>query len=82
MEWVKTYCLGLLLDDPPPEKGCKVLAEMEKTVDSHNNYMILMSRGSGKSSYVECTTLFALALAIQKFVVIVSHDARSAGNMM
>ena len=55
---------------------------MEKTVDSHNNYMILMSRGSGKSSYVECTTLFALALAIQKFVVIVSHDARSAGNMM
>lgn len=20
-DWVKTYCIGLLLDDPPPDKG-------------------------------------------------------------
>lgn len=25
VSWVKTYCLGLLLDDPPPPHGCEVL---------------------------------------------------------
>ena len=25
VEWVKTYCIGLVLDEPPPPKGEEVL---------------------------------------------------------
>ena len=59
--WVDTYCVGVMLDDPPPERGREVLQEMESAVTGHSNYCILMARGSGKSSYVECATLYALA---------------------
>ena len=55
---------------------------MENAVTSHSNYCILMARGSGKSSYVECATLYALAKGLQKFIVIVSNNARSASNML
>lgn len=82
VKWVNTYCIGLLLDDSPPVRGEEVLCQMEKAVKGHDNFMILMSRGSGKSSYVECATMFAMALGIQKFTVIVSQNARSATNMM
>lgn len=55
---------------------------MQKSITSHTNYMICMPRGQGKSSYVECTTLFALATGQQKYVVIVSNNARAAGSLM
>lgn len=41
-----------------------------------------MSRGSGKSSYVECVTLFALATGLQKYVVIISNNARAATGLL
>lgn len=62
--WVETYCVGLLLDDTPPAKGVVVLEQMASALTSHRNYMICMPRGAGKSSYVECTSLYALALGI------------------
>ena len=51
-EWVRTYCFGLLLNDAPPDKGVEVLAEMERALTAHSNYLICMPRGSGKPSYV------------------------------
>lgn len=77
-EWVKTYCVGLLLDDAPPPKGVDVLKEMTHAITAHENYLICLPRGSGKSSYCECVALYALALGLQKFVAIISHNATNA----
>lgn len=41
-----------------------------------------MPRGSGKSSYVECVTLHALATGLQKFVVIISNNTRAATGIL
>lgn len=41
-----------------------------------------MGRGSGKSSYVECVTLKAVATGEQKFVVVVSQNQNSAISIM
>ena len=81
-DWVNTYCLGLLLDDSPPPKGIEVLKQMHAATTSHSNYLICMSRGSGKSSYVECITLNALATGIQKYVAIISNNARAATGLL
>ena len=82
VEWVKTYCVPLLLQDAPSEKGYEVLQKMEYALTAHQNYMICMPRGSGKSSFVECATLFALATGIQKYVVCISNNARAANGIM
>ena len=82
VKWVQTYCLGLLLDDAPPPKGKDVLQQMADAMTAHSNYLICMSRGSGKSSYIECVTLHALATGIQKFVVIISNNARAASGLL
>lgn len=82
VKWVQTYCLGLLLDDAPPPKGKDVLKQMAGAMTAHNNYLICMSRGSGKSSYLECVTLHALATGLQKFVVIISNNARAASGLL
>ena len=82
VKWVQTYCIGLLLDDAPPPKGKDVLKQMADAMSAHSNYLICMSRGSGKSSYIECVTLHALATGLQKFVVIISNNARAAGGIL
>jgi len=71
-----------LLDDAPPPKGKEVLKQMADAMATHNNYLICMSRGSGKSSYIECVTLHALATGLQKFVVIISNNARAACGIL
>lgn len=81
-KWVQTYCLGLLLDDAPPPKGLEVLQQMSDAMDAHTNYLICMPRGHGKSSYCECVTLHALATGLQKYVVIISNNARAASGLL
>ena len=81
-KWVNTYCLGLLLDDAPPPKGVEVLKQMSKAMTAHTNYLICMPRGHGKSSYCECVTLHALATGLQKYVVIISNNARAASGLL
>ena len=61
VNWVETYCVPLLLNEPPPMLGNSVLDSMERTLDAHEKFMICMARGSGKTSYVECATLYAIA---------------------
>ena len=82
-EWVKTYmCEGLALNEEPSERGYEVLKDMEKAISSHKNYMICMGRGFGKSSYCICATLFAVATGKQKYVMVISHNASSSGNLL
>lgn len=80
--WVDTYCVPLLLQDPPSQKGYDVLQKMERALTAHQNYMICMPRGQGKSSFVCCATLFALATGLQKYVVCISNNARAANGLM
>lgn len=61
VEWTKTYCVGILLDEPPPPRGEQILEEMERALDDVRPYMIMMQRGGGKSCYVECAAAFAMA---------------------
>ena len=72
----------MLLNDPPPELGKKILAQMEHTITAHEKFMVCMGRGSGKTSYVECATLFAIATGRQKFVVVVSANQRASSNIL
>lgn len=44
-KWVDTYCVGLLIDDKPPERGYQVLAKMDEAMSVHKNYLICMARG-------------------------------------
>lgn len=82
VKWVNTYCLGVFLEDPPPPRGEEVLRQMWNALDSHNNYMILMGRGSGKSVYELCTTVASISMGIQKFIVIVSNNTRASTNLL
>lgn len=81
-KWVKTYCVSLLLQDEPSKKGYDVLSKMERALTDHQNYMICMPRGQGKTSFVCCATLYALATGIQKYVVCISNNARAANGIM
>lgn len=72
MEWTKTYCVGILLDEAPPPRGEQILEEMERALDDVRPYMIMMQRGGGKSCYVECAAAFALATGRRRFPVVVA----------
>ena len=39
---------------------------------------IIGRNGSGKTAYVECATLYALATGLHKFCVVISNSAASA----
>lgn len=82
VEWTNTYMLGLTLEDPPPPLGQKILKEMEHAITAHSNYAIAMARGSGKSAYTITTAVYALALGLQKFIVIVTANARASTGIL
>ena len=58
--WVKTYLMGLTLEDPPPPKGEEVLRQMGRAITAHEQYAIAMGRGSGKTAYCISTAVYAL----------------------
>lgn len=80
--WVKTYCIGILLDDEPPPHGYEVLEEMARALDDVRPYMIMMGRGNGKSCYIECASCYVLATGKRKFPVAISANARAAQNIL
>lgn len=81
-DWVDTYCVGLLLDDAPPPKGRQILDEMERALNDSRPYMIMMGRGNGKTCYVECATVYAMATGKRRFPVVISANARAACNIL
>ena len=62
--WVNTYCVGLLLEESPPPLGEVVLNQMFAGLTSRQNYCILMGRGSGKTSLMECAAMYAIATGL------------------
>lgn len=81
-KWVETYCLGILLDDMPPPRGIEVLDEMDRALADARPYMIMMSRGSGKTCYMEAAACYAMATGKRKFPVVVSANAKAACNIL
>ena len=55
---------------------------MASALDDVRPYMILMGRGQGKTSYVECVVTYAMATGRRKFPVVVSANLRSAQNIL
>lgn len=80
--WVRTYCVPLMLNDPPPKLGESLLQAMYEAVTSHSNFLCCVPRGHGKTSYAECVALYAVATGRQKYVVIISNNLRAANGIM
>lgn len=74
--------LGLTLDEAPPPLGEEILKQMEHAVTAHSNYAIAMGRGAGKSAYSVTTAIYALTLGIQKFLVIITANARASTGIL
>lgn len=81
-EWVHTYCVGILLDEDPPDKGNDILKEMERALNDVRPYMIMMGRGNGKTCYVESASCYAMATGKRRFPVVVSANARAACSIL
>lgn len=82
-DWTRIYmCDGLALNEEPSEKGYAVLKQMEEALTAHQNYMICMGRGFGKSSYCICAALYAIATGIQDYVMIISHNGSSSSSLL
>lgn len=81
-EWMKTYCLGTFIDDPPPPKGVKIIDAMYSAVGAGRPYLVLMSRGFGKTSYTEGVVSYCLATARCKFCVVVSLNKEAAAAIV
>ena len=82
VKFIQTYCIGLMVDDAPSEMFIKALNEMEFALSQSRPYNIELPRGQGKTSAVEMAVLYLLATGKRKFCVVVSQNARSAGNIL
>jgi hypothetical protein len=79
---VTTYCVGILIDEPPCENANKILDEMERALNDVKPYQLLMGRGNGKTSLTECTAVYAMATNKRRFPVIISNNSRAACNIL
>ena len=83
VKWICTYVLnGLLLDEAPPPLGEQILREMWTAIFDARPYLICMSRGAGKTSYIESVVLAGMAQGKRDFVVLIGQSADSAKNML
>lgn len=71
-----------MIDDRPSERFIDAAKEMEFALSLTRPYNIELSRGSGKTSLAEMAVLYLLASGRRKFPVIVSNNARAAGNIL
>ena len=55
---------------------------METALSQSRPYNIELPRGQGKTSAAEMAALYLLATGRRKFCVIVSNNARAAGNIL
>ena len=71
-----------MVDAEPSERFVDALGEMEFALQQSRPYNIELPRGTGKTSVVEMAVLWLLATGRRKFCVIVSNNARAAGNIL
>lgn len=82
IDFIETYCIGLMIDDKPSEKFIEALKEMEFALSQSRPYNIELPRGQGKTSAAEMAALYLLATGRRKFCVIISNNARAASNIL
>lgn len=82
--WVRTYCIGVFLDEAPPPIGEEILREMWRAITDPTSrpYLVCMARGGGKTSYTECVLMYSIASGKKKFPVLISQNATSAQNIL
>ena len=81
-KWIETYCLGVLLDDLPSPKCQQIIEEMFNASSSSTPVQLILPRGCGKTSFVECLVSYLMATGKKKFSVIISQNATSATNIL
>lgn len=72
IDFVQTYCIGLMIDEPPSDRFVEALKEMEFAMANNTPYNIELPRGSGKTSAAEMLILYLLSTGKKKFAVIIS----------
>ena len=82
VDFIETYCIGLMIDDKPSEKFIEALREMEFALSQSRPYNIELPRGQGKTSAAEMAVLYLLATGRRKFCVIVSNNHGAASNIL
>ena len=82
VSFIKTYCMGLMIDDEPSKMFIQALNEMDFALNQSRPYNIELPRGTGKTTACTMAVLYLLATGRRKFCVIVSQNARSAGNVL
>ena len=80
--FVKTYMVGLMIDDEPEEMYISALNEMESALSQARPYNIELPRGSGKTSAAQMAVIYLLATGRRKFAVVVSQNHIQAQNII
>ena len=80
--FIQTYLMDILFEEPPSENFKLALKQMEKALLDSRPYNIELPRGSGKTTAAEAMLLYMLAFGIRKFLVIISNNARSATGIL
>ena len=80
--FIQTYLMDVLFEDPPSENFKIALSQMEKALLDSRPYNIELPRGSGKTTAAEAMLLYMLAFGLRKFLVIISNNARSATGIL
>ncbi len=57
-EFIKTYCIGLMLDDLPSQKAEETLDQMDYALKDYRPQQLMLPRGSGKTTFAECAALY------------------------
>lgn len=82
IKWINTYCVPTILDDSPPPKCEEIIRTMLESCLDNKPFLIQQSRGSGKTSFIECVTCYLLALGIKKFVVIIASNQNASQTIL
>lgn len=82
VDFVKTYMIGLMIDDAPEVMYIQALREMESALSQARPYNIELPRGSGKTSAAQMATIYLLATGRRKFCVVVSANHAQAQNII
>ena len=82
LDFIKTYCVGLMIDDAPSPRYEQAISECEYALGQSRPYNIELGRGSGKTSLVEMAILYVLSTARRKYCVIIAQSYSSAQNIL
>lgn len=81
--WLKTYGMGVFVDDAPPPYGVEVLDAMYRAVgDNSRPHQLIMARGEGKTSYTEGIGGEAISTGLRKYIFIISESGDAAKDIL